>query len=197
MRKIGEDRSERLNIVPAPLLKMGTVRPKYACSTCTEGVTEAPAPSHLITGGLPSKATRAHVLVRKYGDRLPLYRQSQLLARAGFDLHRPVLADWTGKASFNPKPVVARLAGQLKQSGKLFMTSGQYAAHVPAGKETKPALWCWIGSAARQKPGTSGRLPAIANGHSQSRLDDCLPGNFSPSQQAVGYPSRPLATRRF
>jgi len=61
MRKIGEDRTERLDIVPAQLRVIVTVRPKYACRTCTDGVSQAPAPSHLITGGLPTEATIAHV----------------------------------------------------------------------------------------------------------------------------------------
>ena len=97
MHKIGEDRSERLDIVPAQLRVIVTVRPKYACRSCTDGVTQAPAPSRLITGGLPTEATLAHVLVSKYADHLPLYRQSQILARAGLDLHRAVLADWVAK----------------------------------------------------------------------------------------------------
>lgn len=68
MHKIGEDRSERLDIVPAQLRVIVTVRPKYACRACTDGVTQAPAPSHLIMGGLPTEATLAHVLVSKYAD---------------------------------------------------------------------------------------------------------------------------------
>ena len=65
MHKIGEDRTERLDIVPAQLRVIVTVRPKYACRTCTDGVTQASAPSHLIMGGLPTEATLAHVLVSK------------------------------------------------------------------------------------------------------------------------------------
>tara|TARA_R110001606_G_C15318857_1_gene644461 strand:- start:57 stop:767 length:711 start_codon:yes stop_codon:yes gene_type:complete len=133
MHRIGEDRSERLDIVPAQLRVIVTVRPKYACRTCTDGVTQASAPSHLIMGGLPTEATIAHVLVSKYADHLPLYRQSQILARAGLDLHRAVLADWVGKAAFHLKPVVDRLADHLKRSGKLFMPSRQHALHAPAG----------------------------------------------------------------
>jgi len=133
MHKIGEDRSERLDIVPAQLRVIVTVRPKYACRTCTDGVTQAPAPSHLIMGGLPTEATIAHVLVSKYADHLPLYRQSQILARAGLDPHRAVLADWVGKAAFHLKPVVDRLAEHLKRSDKLFMPSRQHPADAPAG----------------------------------------------------------------
>ncbi len=84
-------------------------------------------------GGLPTEATIAHVLVSKYADHLPLYRQSQILARAGLDLHRAVLADWVGKAAFHLKPVVDRLAEDLKRSGKLFMPSRSFASQTPAG----------------------------------------------------------------
>lgn len=121
MHKIGEDRAERLDIVPAQLRVIATVRPKYACRVCTDGVTQAPAPTALIEGGLPTEGAIAHVLVSKYADHLPLYRQSQILARSGVNIHRSTLADWVGVAAFHLAPVVDRLAEHLKSSGKLFM----------------------------------------------------------------------------
>jgi hypothetical protein len=72
MHRIGEDRSERLDIVPAQLRVIVTVRSKCACRTCSEGVTQAPAPSWLIAGGLPTEGTITHVLVSKYADHCPL-----------------------------------------------------------------------------------------------------------------------------
>ena len=75
MTKIGEDRTERLHIVPAKLQVIVTVRPKYACRNCEEGVTQAPAPAHLIEGALPTEGMLAHVLVSKFADHLPLYRR--------------------------------------------------------------------------------------------------------------------------
>lgn len=142
MHKIGEDRTERLDIVPAQLRVIVTVRPKYACRTCTDGVTQAPARIHLIMGGLPTEATIAHVLVSKYADHLPLYRQSQILARAGLDLHRAVLAMWVGKAAFHLKPVVDRLAEHLKRSGKLFMDETSAPVLDPGRGATKTGyLW--------------------------------------------------------
>ncbi len=142
MHKIGEDRTERLDIVPAQLRVIVTVRPKYACRTCTDGVTQAPARAHLIMGGLPTEATIAHVLVSKYADHLPLYRQSQILARAGLDLHRAVLAMWVGKAAFHLKPVVDRLAEHLKRSGKLFMDETSAPVLDPGRGATKTGyLW--------------------------------------------------------
>ena len=142
MHKIGEDRTDRLDIVPAQLRVIVTVRPKYACRACTDGVTQAPAPSHLIIGGLPTEATLAHVLVSKYADHLPLYRQSQILARAGLDLHRAVLADWVGKAAFHLQPVVDCLAWHLKASGKLFMDETRAPVLDPGRGATKTGyLW--------------------------------------------------------
>ena len=142
MHKIGEDRSERLDIVPAQLRVIVTVRPKYACRTCTDGVTQAPAISHLIMGGLPTEASIAHVLVSKYADHMPLYRQSQILARAGLDLHRAVLADWVGKAAFHLKPIVDRLAEHLKRSDKLFMDETTAPVLDPGRGKTKTGyLW--------------------------------------------------------
>ena len=70
-------------------------------------------------GGLPTEGLLAHVLISKYGDHLPLYRQSQTYARFGVELHRATLADWAGKASFHLRPVVDSLAVELKTSGKL------------------------------------------------------------------------------
>ena len=76
LHAIGEDVSERLDIVPAQFRVIVTRRPKYACRACEEGVLQAPAPARLVEGGVPTEATVAHVLVSKYADHLPLYRQA-------------------------------------------------------------------------------------------------------------------------
>src|SRR4051812_22917046 len=78
MQVIGEDRSQRLDRVPAQYQVVVTCRPKYACRKCQEGVVQAPAPARLIEGGLPTERMVAHVLVAKYADHSPLYRQSQI-----------------------------------------------------------------------------------------------------------------------
>lgn len=91
---IDEDVSECLDVVPAQFIV--TRRPKYACRACTDGVAQAPAPARLIQAGLPTEATVAHVLVSKYADHLPLYRQAQIMSRQGGDLDRSTLADWVG-----------------------------------------------------------------------------------------------------
>lgn len=117
---MGEDRSERLDVIPAQFRVIVTRRPKYACRTCEEVVVQAPAPPRLVEGGIPTEATVAHVLVAKYADHLPLYRQAQIYARQGVMLDRSTLADWVGKAAFLLRPVHERLFERLKASGKLF-----------------------------------------------------------------------------
>jgi transposase len=94
---IGEDVSERLDVIPAQFRVILTRRPKYACRSCTDGVVQAPAPGRLIPGGLPTEAAVAHVLVSKYADHLPLYRQAQIYSRQGVALDRSTLADWVGQ----------------------------------------------------------------------------------------------------
>jgi transposase len=117
---IGEDVAERLDIVPAQFRVLVVRRPKYACRTCEDVVVQAPAPARLIEGGLPTEATVAQVLVSKYADHLPLYRQAQIYARQGVKLDRSTLADWVGRAAFLLRPVYQRLLDQLRASSKLF-----------------------------------------------------------------------------
>ena len=130
---IGEDVSERLDIIPAQFRVIVTRRPKYACRSCTNGVVQAPAPARLIPGGMPTEATVAHVLVSKYADHMPLYRQAQIYSRQGIDLDRSTLAGWVGKAAYELRPVYDALIADLKGSTKLFMPSRQHALHAPAG----------------------------------------------------------------
>ena len=96
---IGEEVAERLDKVPAKLRVIVTRRPKYACRSCTDGVVQAPAPNRLISGGLPTEALVADVLVAKYADHLPLYRQAQIFAREGLHIDRSTLAHWVGFAA--------------------------------------------------------------------------------------------------
>src|ERR1700726_524651 len=120
LHRIGEDKSERLDMVPAQFRVLVTIRPKYGCRSCEDGVIQAPAPARLIEGGLPTEATVAQVLVSKYADHLPLYRQAQIYARQSVNLDRSTLADWVGRAAFLLRPVHERLLDRLKASSKLF-----------------------------------------------------------------------------
>ena len=87
LHRIGEDVSEKLDIVPAQFRVLVTRRPKYACRACEEVVVQAPAPARLIEGGIPTEATVAQVLVSKYADHLPLYRQVRVSVIRGQGFH--------------------------------------------------------------------------------------------------------------
>src|SRR6056297_1021936 len=139
---IGEDVSERLDRIPAKLKVIVTRRPKYACRSCTDGIVQAPAPARLITGGLPTEAFVADVLVSKYADHLPLYRQSQILGRDGIEIHRSTLAHWVGFAAFELSPLHARLLEILKTSPKLFADETPCPVLDPGrGRTNKGYLW--------------------------------------------------------
>src|ERR687898_2352471 len=143
LHRIGEDLSERLDIVPAQLRVLVVRRPKYACRAC-EAVVQAPAPARVIEGGLPTDALVAQVLVSKYADHLPLYRQAQIFARQGVRLDRSTLADWVGRAAFLLRPVHERLLDKLKTSPKLFANETTAPVLDPGRGRTKTGqLWAY------------------------------------------------------
>src|SRR6478672_5495556 len=144
LHRIGEDKSERLDIVPAQFRVLVTRRPKYACRTCEDGVVQAPAPARLIEGGLPTEATIAQVLVSKYADHLPLYRQAQIYARQGIDLDRSTLADWVGHAAWHLRPLHERLLMRLKELPRLFADETTAPVLDPGRGRTKTGqLWSY------------------------------------------------------
>jgi transposase len=140
LHRIGEDKSERLDIMPAQFRVLVTIRPKYACRTCEDGVVQAPAPARLIEGGLPTEATIAQVLVSKYADHLPLYRH----ARQGVNLDRSTLADWVGHAAWHLRPLHQRLLDKLKERPKLFADETTVPVLDPGRGRTKTGqLWAY------------------------------------------------------
>jgi len=142
MHRIGEDVAERLDVIPAQFKVIVTRRPKYGCRACEGAVVQMPAPARLIEGGLPTEALVAHVLVGKYADHLPLYRQSQIYARQGIELDRSTLADWVGRAAAELQPVHERLFEHLKRSPKLFMDETRAPVLDPGRQRTKSGyLW--------------------------------------------------------
>jgi transposase len=144
LHRIGEDVAERLDVIPAQFRVLVVRRPKYACRTCQEVVLQAPAPARLIEGGLPTEALVAHVVVSKYADHCPLYRQAQIYSRQGVDLDRSTLADWTGRAAFLLRPLHARLLEKLKASPKLFADETTAPVLDPGRGRTKTGqLWTY------------------------------------------------------
>lgn len=144
LHMIGEDVSERLDIIPAQFRVLVTRRPKYACRACEGAVAQAPAPARLIEGGLPTEATVAHVLVSKYADHLPLYRQAQIYARQGIALDRSTLADWVGRAAWHLRPVHGRLLENIQSSTKIFADETRAPVLDPGRGRTKTGqLWAY------------------------------------------------------
>src|ERR1700710_2578543 len=160
LHRIGEDQSERLDIVPAQLRVVVTRRPKYACRACEDGVVQAPAPARLIEGGLPTEATVAQVLVSKYADHLPLYRQAQIYARQGIDLDRSTLADWVGHAAWHLRPLHERLLMRLTELPRLFADETTAPVLDPGRGRTKTGqLWAY---AADDRPWGGSDPPGVA-----------------------------------
>jgi len=159
LHQIGEDVSERLDIVPAQFRVLVTRRPKYACRACEGAVVQAPAPARLIDGGLPTEATIANVLVSKYADHLPLYRQAQVYARQGVALDRSTLADWVGRAAWHLRPVHGRLLEHIRSSTKIFADETTAPVLDPGRGRTKTGqLWAY----ARDDRPWAGADPPIA-----------------------------------
>jgi transposase len=144
LHRIGEDVSERLDVVPAQFRVLVVRRPKYACRACEDVVVQSPAPARLIEGGLPTEATVAHVLVSKYADHLPLYRQAQIYQRQGVALDRSTLADWVGRAAWHLRPVHERILAHLRSSTKLFADETTAPVLDPGRGRTKTGqLWAY------------------------------------------------------
>jgi transposase len=154
---IGENVSEMLDWIPAQLRVIRTNRPKYACRTCQK-VVQAPAPERVIAGGLATPALLAQVLVSKYCDHTPLYRQSQIFARHGVDLPRSTLAGWVGGACWWLEALHERLAKNIFASDHLFADDTPLPVLDPGRGRTKTGrLWVY---AREQRPWGGPEPPA-------------------------------------
>jgi len=188
LHRIGEDVSERLDIVPAQLRVIVVRRPKYACRACEDVVVQAPAPARLIEGGLPTEATVAQVLVSKYADHLPLYRQAQIYARQGINIDRSTLADWVGRAAWHLRPVHERLLAKLKASPKLFADETTAPVLDPGRGKTKTGqLWAY---ARDDRPWQGNDPPGVAYVYAPDRKAErpiAHLAGFSGTLQVDGY----------
>ena len=158
MAKIGEDRSERLDMVPAQFRVLVTIRPKYACRRCAENVVQAHAPERVVPGGLPTEALIAHVIVSKFGDHLPFYRQAEIYARQGVTLDRATLGNWAGRACFHLQPVALRMRERLACAERVFMDETTAPVLEPGRGKTKTGYFWAIASDDR---GHGGKDPPI------------------------------------
>lgn len=186
--EIGTDTAERLDVIPAQFRVIVTKRPKLACRACAGVVLQASAPPRLIEGGVPTEATVAHVLVSRYADHLPLYRQSQILARQGIEIGREVLADWAGTAAMEAVPVVRRMREILLTSARLFADETTMPVLDPGrGKTKKGYAWAM---ARDDRPWGSTEPPAVVFHYAPGRGADhakTLLAGYGGIVQCDGY----------
>ena len=144
LRTFGEDVSEVLEYIPANFKVIRHVRPKYACDKCNH-VVEAPAPSRTIARGLAGPGLIAHVLISKYADHCPLYRQSEIYAREGVEIDRSTMADWVGAASQLLTPLVDALRRHVLAADKIHADDTPVPVLAPGRGKTKTGrLWTYV-----------------------------------------------------
>ena len=188
MAVIGHDSSERLDVIPAQFRVLVTRRPKLACRACEGVVVQAPAPARLIEGGLPTEALVAHVLVARYADHLPLYRQAQVMSRQGVELDRSTLAFWVGYAAAEVAPVVARLREALLASARLFADETRVPVLDPGRGRTRTGYFWAI--ARDDRPWGGIDPPAVVYSYAPGRgqeHNDRLLGASRGNVQCDGY----------
>ena len=185
---IGETVSEMLDHVPARLQVIRICRPKYGCRACGT-IHQAPAPERPIAKGLASPGLLAHVLVAKYCDHLPLYRQSQIFARQGVEIDRSTLANWVGGACWWLEPLQARLAEHVFASHKLFADDTPIPVLDPGRGRTKTGrLWVY---ARDDRPWSGADPPAALYLYSPDRRAERPAAHlarFKGVVQVDGYP---------
>ncbi len=141
LRRIGEDVTEELEYVPGRFIVNRIVRPRLACTGC-ERFVQAPLLSRPIERGRPGPGLLAHVLVSKYADHLPLYRQSQIFERDGLDLDRSTLADWVGKSTALLEPLADAIGRHVLAAEAIFADDTPIRMLAPGTGRTQTArLW--------------------------------------------------------
>jgi len=187
LRQFGEDVSEQLERIPASFKVIRHVRPKFACAGC-ESVIEAPAPARPIDRGLPGPGLLAHVLVSKYADHQPLYRQSQIYAREGVDLDRSTLAGWVGAASELLTPLVDEIKKHVLAAAKIHADDTPVPVLAPGNGKTKTGrLWTYVRD---DRPAGYSTAPAVWFVYSEDRKGEHPRRhlkNFKGALQADAY----------
>jgi transposase len=166
MAKLGEDICETLDYVPGYFQVLRHVRPKYACTGC-DTITQAPPPPMPTPRGRATPATLAHMLVAKYVDHLPLYRQSEIYARDGMELDRSTMADWVGQAAWLLDPVVAEIRKYIFEAEKIHSDDTTVPVLAPGLGQTKTGrLWIYVRD---DRPFAGNAPPAAAYFYSPDR----------------------------
>jgi transposase len=164
---IDELRTEQLDIVPSQLWVRVTRRPRYGCRACEGTVVVAPAPERPIDGGMATEALVVHVVISKFCDSLPLYRQAQMLARQGINIDRSTLGNWVGRACWWLAPLYDLMVSTVLASTKLFADDTTLPVLDPGrGRTRKGLLWCY---AVDDRPWHGPSHPAVAYLYAEDR----------------------------
>jgi transposase len=197
LHQIGEDVSERLDVVPTTFRVLVTRRPRYGCRACESAVVQAPAPARIVEGGIPTEALIAQVLVSKYADHLPLYRQAQIYARQGIALDRSTLADWVGRAAWYLRPLRDHILERLRRSTRLFADETTAPVLDPGRGRTKTGqLWAY---ARDDRPWGGSDPPMVAYVYAADRKAErpnAHLGDFAGILQVDGYGGYAALARR-
>jgi len=165
LKRIGEDVSEKLDYTPGVFTVERHVRGKWVCAQC-ETLTQAPVPAQVIDKGIPTAGLLAQVLVAKYNDHLPLYRQERIFERAGLAIPRSTLAQWVGMCGVQLQPLVDALKGQILQHRVLHADETPVAMLSPGkGKTQRAYLWTYC-------PGAFEDLRAVVYDFADSRAGE-------------------------
>lgn len=178
LRTLGEDVTEELEYIPGRFMVNRIVRPRKTCSCC-DAIVQAPLPSRPIERGRPGPGLLTHVLISKYGDHLPLYRQSQIFERDGIDLDRSTLSDWVGKSTRLLEPLADAISRHVLAGQAIFADDTPIKLQVPGAGKTKTArIWTYVRD---ERPWSSTDPPAAWYQFSIDRK-----GNH-PIRHLVGY----------
>ena len=178
MARLGEDVTEVLDYVPGHFQVIRHIRPKYACGAC-DAITQAPAPAMPTPRGRATPGTLAHLLVAKYCDHLPLYRQSEIYAREGLELDRSTLCDWVGQAAWLLDPVVATIRNHVFAAEKIHGDDTTVPVLAPGlGRTSTGRLWVYVRD---DRPFLGAAPPAAAYFYSPDR------GGKHPAAHMAGF----------
>ena len=166
LRQFGADISEQLEYLPESFKVIRHVRPKFSCTNC-DRVVQSPAPSRPVERGLAGPALLAHVIVSKFSDHLPLYRQSEIYARQGVEISRSTLAGWVGAASDLLEPLVAAIQKHVLAGRKLHADDTPMPVLAPGSGKTRTArLWTYVRD---DRPAGDEAAPAVWFAYSADR----------------------------
>ncbi len=179
LHRIGEDVTEALDVIPATVRVIRTIRPKYACRACEGAIVQAPAPLRLVEGGMSTTALIAWIVTARYAWYLPLYRQAQMLKGQGIDLDRSTMARWVKRAAWFLRPLYDRQLHYIHSQPRIFCDETRMPVQEP-GHGTVRIAQFWS-HAVDDRPWNGPAAPAVCYVYARSRSHRTI------AEQLAGY----------